>query len=89
MQVKNEPTRELSFELPYLFRTPLPLCLIRSALHWLHPFICPPTRVGLLLIDLKLMRRSIPLRDQSPGPDGLNRACARLTQAAALPYSSA
>jgi hypothetical protein len=65
MQAKKELTRELPFELPYLFRTPLPLCLIQSALYRLHPFICPPTEIGLLLVDLKSMGRSIPLRDQS------------------------
>jgi hypothetical protein len=87
MQAKKELTRELSFELPYLFRTPLPLCLIQSALHQLHPLIRPPTEIGLL-IDLKSMRRSIPLRDQSPDRGGLNGACARPVQAAALPCSS-
>src|ERR1700733_4152643 len=60
VQAKNEPTRELPFELLYLFRVRLSLCLIRSALHRRHPFICPPTEVGFL-IDLKSMRRSIPL----------------------------
>jgi hypothetical protein len=54
MQAKNELTRELPFELPYLFRTSLPVCLIQSALHRLHPFICPPTEIGLLLIDHKV-----------------------------------